>query len=88
MSALSRVESPPAELIELHDRVAALPSHVRAELEPLIDEAIEQARYRRRTLAIARDALLRLRLDLLLARFDLDVTRRERDVLRKLLGPA
>lgn len=76
----------PAELAELNDRVRALPPAVRAELEPVVAEVLEQARFRGRVLTVARDALERLRLDLELARFDLDATRREREHLRRLLA--
>jgi hypothetical protein len=79
-------QSPP-ELLMLRDRIDGLPPPIRGELAPIIDDAIDQARFRGRVLAIARDALVRLRLDLELARFDLDVTRREREDLRRLLGP-
>ena len=75
----------PAELVALMDRVRALPAAVRAELEPVVAEALEHARFRGRVLSVARDALERLRLDLELARFDLDATRREKDRLRRLL---
>ncbi len=78
-------EPVPVELVALRERVQALAPPVRAELEPIVEDALEQARYRGRVLAIARDALLRLRLDLELARFDLDLTRKEREDLRKLL---
>lgn len=78
-------ESLPAELITLLDRVRTLPPRVRAELEPAVSEALEQARFRGRILDVARDALERLRFDLELARFDLDATRREREHLRRLL---
>jgi hypothetical protein len=75
----------PPELMDLLDRVRALPAEVRAELEPVVAEALEQARFRGRVLTVARDALERLRLDLELTRFDLDATRREREHLRRLL---
>jgi hypothetical protein len=76
----------PAELVALQERVRSLPCEVRGELEPIVAEAVEEARFRGRVLTIARDALVRLRLDLELARFDLDATRREREDLRRLLG--
>ena len=79
-------ESLPPELIALWERVCTLPASVRAELEPIVTEALDQARFRGRVLAIARDALVRLRLDLELTRFDLDLTRKEREGLRMLLG--
>jgi hypothetical protein len=75
----------PEELVTLLDRVQAQSEEVRAELEPLVGEALEQARFRSRVLWVARDALEQLRLDLEMARFDLDVTRRERESLRQQL---
>jgi hypothetical protein len=78
-------ESLPAELLTLWQRVQAQPAEVRAELEPIIHEALEDARFRGRILSVARDGLERLRLDLELARFDLEATRRERELLRELL---
>ena len=75
----------PDELVALWERVRALPTDVRSELEPVVAEALEHARFRGRVLSVARDALERLHLDLELARFDLDVTRREREHLRQLL---
>jgi hypothetical protein len=73
-------------LVELRGRVEAQPAEVRAELEPLLDDVLEHARFRGRILSVARDALERLRLDLELARFDLEATRRERETLRELLA--
>lgn len=81
----ARAERPPAELLALRDRVREMDPAVRAELLPIIEEALEEARFRGRVLTVARDALIRLRLDLALARFDLDATRRERENLRKML---
>jgi hypothetical protein len=75
----------PMELVELQERVQALPPEVRAGLKPAIDEALEHARFRGRVLTVARDALEQLRLDLELTRFDLDATRREREDLRRML---
>jgi len=75
----------PVELVELKERVRMQPAAVRAELEPLVEDILEQARFRSRVLTVARDALEQLRLDLEMARFDLDATRRERESLRQLL---
>ena len=75
-------ESYPAELVALRERIREQPVEIRTELEPLIAEVFEHAQFRGRVLAIARDALERFRLDLTALRFDLEVTRRERDSLR------
>jgi len=71
--------------MELWERIQSQPARVRAELEPLLEDVLENARFRRRILSVARDALERLRLDLEMARFDLDATRRERESLKQLL---
>jgi hypothetical protein len=75
----------PAELMELHERLRAQPADVRAELEPLVEEAMEEAWFRSRVLSVARGALEQLKLDLEMARFDLDATRRERENLIRIL---
>ena len=77
--------SVPAELLALRERIRALPEEVRAELEPLAEDACEQARFRGRALSLAREALEQFRLELSAARFDLDITRREREGLRRLI---
>jgi len=51
-----------------------------------MDDVLEHAMFRGRIITVARDALERLRLDLDMALFDLDATRRERETLRNLLG--
>lgn len=75
----------PAEILELKERIEAQPVEVRAELEPLVEDVLEHARFRSRVLNVARDALEQFRLDLEMARFDLDATRRERERLLQLL---
>lgn len=72
----------PVELMELKERLLSQPARIRQELEPLVDEAIEDARFRRQAMLLARDALAQFRLDLTLLRFDLEVTRREREAYR------
>jgi hypothetical protein len=69
----------PTELVALKERIADQPPRVRAELEPLIDEVLEHAVFRDRVMLIAREALERFRLDLAWLRFDLEVTRRQRE---------
>ena len=77
--------SVPAELLALRARIRALPDDVRAELEPMADDACEQAKFRGRALSLAREALEQFRLELAAAKFDLDATRREREGLRRLM---
>jgi hypothetical protein len=83
--AAESFESSPPELLELRERLQDQPTEVRAALEPLVDEAMEEARFRSRVLSVARGALEQFKLDLELARFDLDATRRERENLLRLL---
>jgi hypothetical protein len=73
-------EQVPNELVELKERIQVQPPSVRAELEPLIDEVMEHARFRGRVMLIAKEALQRFRVDLAAARHDLEATRRERRV--------
>ena len=73
----------PVELVELRARIRAMPAEVRAELEPLAEDACEQARFRGRALSLAREALEQFRLELAAAQHDLDATRREREGLRR-----
>lgn len=75
----------PSELMDLLDRIKTQPYEVRAQLEPILDEVVEHARFRGRILTVAREALERLRLERDMALFDLDATRRERESLRQLL---
>ncbi len=77
--------SVPAELLALRAKIRALPDDVRADLEPLAEDACEQAKFRGRALSLAREALEQFRLELSAARFDLDITRREREGFRRLI---
>jgi hypothetical protein len=76
----------PSELVSLAERVRALPDRLRRELEPMLDDAMEQAVFRGRVLCLARDALARFRLDLEVMRFDLDQTKQEREDLERRLA--
>ena len=75
----------PSELLELRERIKAMPDEIRLELEPLAEDACEQAKFRGRALSLAREALEQFRLELSAAQFDLDITRREREGLRRLI---
>lgn len=78
----------PAEWLALKEQVRAMPWKLRSQIEPLLDEALEQAKFRGRVLLVARDALEQMRLELESTRFDLDVTRREREDLKQRLRQA
>lgn len=71
------------ELLELRARILAQPAAIRSELEPLIDDALEHAKFRDRVLNVAKDALGQYRLDLQMIRFDLEATKREHDRLMR-----
>lgn len=83
--ASSPVETLPAELLALRERVRTQTREVRAALGPLVEEVLEEALFRHRILSVARGALEQYKLDLELTRFDLDATRRERETLLQLL---
>jgi hypothetical protein len=73
----------PPELLALRERIGGQPTEVREALGPLIEEAVEDAYFRQQVLTLARESLERFRLDLELAKFDLSVTRRERETLAR-----
>lgn len=75
-----------AELLELRAKILAQPAEIRSELEPLIEDALEHAKFRDRVLSVAKDALGRYRLDLEMVRFDLEATKREHDMLIRRLN--
>jgi hypothetical protein len=76
----------PRELVELGQRIAALPPGVALDLEPIYNQVVDSVRRRRRVLSLVQDALSQLRLDIKYLMFDLEVTRRERDALRDQLA--
>lgn len=78
-------EQGPVALVALQERILAQPDEVRTELEPLVEDALEDARFRERTMLLARDALKQFRMDLAMMAFDLEATRREREALRSRL---
>jgi len=78
-------EEGPVALFALQERILAQPDGVRTELEPLVEDALEDARFRERTMLLARDALQQFRMDLAMMAFDLEATRREREALRSRL---
>mgnify|MGYP001433612639 CR=1 FL=1 len=73
----------PNDLIELQNLIADLPEQQRRGLEPVLRRVTESTKRRRRILHLVQDALSQLRLDMKYLVFDLEVTRKERDELRK-----
>src|SRR5690606_22060464 len=76
----------PRDLVELAAAIEALPAPYRSQLEPLAARVIESTRRRRRILSLVQEALSQLRLDMKYLVFDLEATRRERDMRRESPG--
>lgn len=77
-----KAEELPKDMIELADRIAALPVQYRSQIEPSFARVVDSTKRRRRILNLVQEALSQLRLDMKYLVFDLEATRRERDVLR------
>ena len=73
----------PQELVELKQAVGGLPDDHRGRIEPILDRVVENTLRRRRILRLVQEALSQLRLDMKYLMFDLEATRRERDVLQR-----
>lgn len=72
----------PKDLVELASLVDELPEEHCQRLRPVLDRVTESTRRRRRILSLVQEALSQLRLDMKYLVFDLEATRRERDVYR------
>jgi hypothetical protein len=79
------VDELPRELVELGKRIAALPPQYQESLDTCYTQVVDSVRRRRRILTLVQDALSQLRLDIKYLMFDLDVTRKERDVFQERL---
>ena len=73
----------PRELVDLAQKIAALPEPQQRDLEASYSRVVESVRRRRRILALVQEALSQLRLDIKYLMFDLEVTRKERDELKQ-----
>lgn len=76
----------PKDIIELTQIIASLPANYRGDIEPVLERVIESTRRRRRILTLVQEALSQLRLDMKYLVFDLEATRRERDLYRQQAG--
>lgn len=75
----------PRELAELGKRLEAVSEPTRTELVQAHQRVVDSVRRRRRILSLVQEALSQLRLDIKYLMFDLEVTRQERDELKKQL---
>ena len=75
----------PNDLEELGRKLDELPDPHRQALTPLYNRVIESFRLRNRIMNVAKEALERIRLEVACLQFDLDVTRQERESLKKQL---
>lgn len=69
----------PTDMLELIERIEALPLEHRVGLLPALRRVTESSIRRRRILTLVQEALGQLRLDMKYLVFDLEATRRERD---------
>ncbi len=75
----------PTEIVDLQKRIAQLPPEYRMDLDKCVQRVVEFTSRRRRILNLVQEALGQLRLDMKYLMFDLDATRRERDLYKKAL---
>jgi hypothetical protein len=73
----------PLDIIELAQVLQQLPLEQRLAVEPVFARVVESTKRRRRILNLVQDALSQLRLDMKYLMFDLEATRRERDVFKR-----
>ena len=73
----------PRELAELGQLIVTLPNAGKDELEVAFQRVVDSVSRRRKTLEVIQESLSQLRLDVKYLMFDLDATRKERDLLRQ-----
>lgn len=78
-------EETPVELNDLMTAIDALPAAQRVVLSAPMQRVLESTTRRRRILQLVQEALGQLRLDMKYLVFDLEATRRERDMYRQQL---
>jgi hypothetical protein len=76
----------PSELINLQKQIDQLPRALRDAMKPLCDRMVHFVRLQGRLVRIAQEAVDQLQLDVKYLQFDLEATRRERDLLREEMG--
>ena len=89
MSAAAKIteaaSDTPVELVELQNAIDALPVAARVSLTGPFQRVLESTNRRRKILTLVQEALGQLRLDMKYLVFDLEATRRERDMYREQL---
>ena len=78
----------PVDLEALGRNISRLPEPHRRLIAPLYERVVDSFRLRSRILAVAKEALERFRLEMACTQFDLEVTRRERELLKKQIDGA
>lgn len=82
-SKQERSEDNPVEIKELIQAIESLPPEYKDKLAPSLVRVVECSSRRRRILNLVQEALAQLRLDMKYLVFDLEATRRERDVYKE-----
>ena len=75
-------EQLPIDLNDLISAVQSLPEEHRQSLQQPLNRVVEYTKRRRRILNLIQEALSQLRMDMKYLMFDLEATRRERDVYK------
>ena len=78
-----KTEPLPREMLELCNQVGRLPPAQRSQFAPLCERVGHLLQLQSRLLRIAQDTVDQLQLDVKYLQFDLEVTRKERDVLKQ-----
>ena len=81
----SDAEELPEELLDLGRRISKLSGNHQQDLQGAYLRVVDSLRRRRRILTLVQEALAQLRLDIKYLMLDLEVTRQERDELRRQL---
>jgi hypothetical protein len=72
----------PADLVSLIQAIDSLPLQYREQVSAPLQKVVEYTKRRRKILDLIQEALSQLRLDLKYLMFDLEATRRERDLYK------
>ena len=81
----TKTEQLPLDLNDLISKVDQLPEEYRVQLQQPLTRVVEYTKRRRRILNLIQDALSQSRMDMKYLMFDLDATRRERDLYKNSL---